>query len=99
MEKNTKKKVGIIARLIIAILISVVLIIFKKRFDLGNNPFDYFSIILDLFGMLEIYSNVGFFMLQIILDYRRKKDQTKINRYDIYSKMKIIEKTEKCMKK
>ena len=94
-----KKKGEIIRNLIIAIVISVVLIIFKKRFDLGNNPFDYFSIILDVFGMCEIYSNVGFFMLQIILDYRRKRDQTKINRYDIYSKLKIIEKTEKYMKK
>ena len=99
MEKYSKKKGEIIRNLIIAIVISVVLIIFKKRFDLGNNPFDYFSIILDVFGMCEIYSNVGFFMLQIILDYRRKRDQTKINRYDIYSKLKIIEKTEKYMKK
>ena len=94
-----KKKGEIIRNLIIAIVISVVLIVFKKRFDLGNKPFDYFSIILDVFGMCEIYSNVGFFMLQIILDYRRKRDQTKINRYDIYSKLKIIEKTEKYMKK
>ena len=94
-----KKKCEIITKLIIAIGISVVLIIFKKRFDLGKNPFDYFNIILDVFAMYEIYTNVGFFMIQIILDYRRKKDQTKINRYDIYSKLKIIEKTEKCMKK
>jgi hypothetical protein len=49
--------------------------------------------------MLEIYSNVGFFMFQIILDYKRKKDKLKINRYDAYSKIKIIENTEKYMEK
>ena len=49
--------------------------------------------------MLEIYTNVGFFMLQLILDYKRKKDQKKIDRYDRYSKIKIMEKTEKYMKK
>ena len=89
----------IIFRLIIAGGILAILIIFRKRFDLGNNPFDYFSIILDVFGMFEIYTNVGFFMLQLILDYRRKKDKLKIYRYDRYSKIKIIEKTEKYMEK
>ena len=89
----------IITRLIIAVGILVILIMFRERFNLGNNPFDYFSIILDVFGMLEIYSNVGFFMFQIILDYKRKKDKLKINRYDAYSKIKIIENTEKYMEK
>ena len=88
----------IIVRLIIAIVILVILIKSKQRFNLGNNPFDYFSIILDVFGMFEIYSNVGFFMIHLILDYRRKKDQLKIDRYFRYSKIKIIEKTEKYMK-
>ena len=78
----------IISRLIIADGILTILIMFRERFNLGNNPFDYFSIILDVFGMLEIYRNVGFFMFQIILDYRRKKDQIKIYRYDRYSKKK-----------
>ena len=89
----------IIVRLIIAVVILVILIKSKQRFNLGNNPFDYFSIILDVFGMFEIYSNVGFFMIHLILDYRRKKDQLKIDRYFRYSKIKIIEKTEKYMKK
>ena len=44
---------------------------------IGKNPFNYFNIILDVFGMLEIYTNVGFFMLQLILDYKRKKNQKK----------------------
>ena len=38
-------------------------------------------------------------MLQLILDCKRKKAQLKIKRYDIYSKIKIIEKTEKYMEK
>ena len=46
--------------------ILAILIIFKERFNLGNKPFDYFSIILDVFGMYEIYSNVGFFMIHLI---------------------------------
>ena len=89
----------IIVRLIIAVVILVILIKSKQRFNLGNNPFDYFSIILDVFGMFEIYSNVGFFMIHLIPDYRRKKDQLKIDRYFRYSKIKIIEKTDKYMEK
>jgi len=89
----------IIIIIIFAIGILIILIIFRERFDLGKNPFDYFSIILDMFGMLEIYTNVGFFMLQLILDYKLKKDELKINRYDRYSKIKIIEKKEKCLEK
>jgi len=94
-----KKIIEIIIRLIFAIGILVILIIFREHFNLGKIPVDYFSIILDVFGMLEIYTNVGFFMLQLILDYKRKKEQRKIERYDRYSKIKIIEKTEKYMKK
>jgi len=77
MENYSKKKIEIIIRLIFAIGILVILIIFREHFNLGKNPFNYFSIILDVFGMLEIYTNVGFFMLQLILDYKRKKNQKK----------------------
>ena len=98
--KSIPKKIcEIIIRLIIAGGILAILIIFKERFNLGNNPFDYFSIILDVFAMIEIYTSVGFFMLQLIFDFRRKKDKIKINRYDRYSKIKIIENIEKYMKK
>ena len=89
----------IIFRLIIALGILAILIIFRERFNLGNNPFDYFSIILDVFGMQEIYTNVGFFFVHLISDYRRKKDQIKLYRYDRYSKIKIIETAEKYMNK
>ena len=89
----------IIVRLIIAGIILGISIKYKERFNLGNKPLDYIRIILDVFGMLKIYSNVGFFMIHLILDYRRKKDQLKIDRYFRYSKIKIIEKTEKYMKK
>ena len=88
-------------RLIISGGILAILIIFRNRFDLGNNAFEYFSIILDVFGMYGIYTNDGFFMLQLILDYRQKqkKNQLKMNRYIRYSKIKIIEKNEKYMEK
>ena len=98
-KKIPKIKIEIIVRLIFAGGILTILIIFKKRFDLENNPFDYFSIILDVFATYDIHTNVGFFMFQIILDYKRKKDQIKINRYFIYSKIKIIENIYKYMKK
>jgi len=94
-KKIPKNLCEIITRLIIAVGILIILIKFRERFNLGTNPkeyIEYFRIILDVFGMIEIYSNVGFFMLQLILDYRRKKDRLKINRYNIYSKIKIIEK-------
>ena len=90
------KIIEIINKTFIAIAILVILIVYRKRFDLGNNPFDYFSIILDVF---TIFTNIGFFMFRIIVDYRQKKDQQKINRYDRYSKIKIIEITENYMKK
>ena len=102
LKKIPKNLCEIITRLIIAVGILIILIKFRERFNLGTNPkeyIEYFRIILDVFGMIEIYSNVGFFMLQLILDYRRKKDRLKINRYNIYSKIKIIENAEKYMKK
>ena len=68
-----KKIIEIIIKTILAIAILVILIVYRKRFDLGNNPFDYFSIILDAFAMFEIFTNVGFFLFQIIVDYRQKK--------------------------
>ena len=68
-----KKIIEIIIKTILAIAILVILIVYRKRFDLGNNPFDYFSIILDVFAMYEIFTNVGFFLFQIIVDYRQKK--------------------------
>jgi len=98
-KKIPKNLCIIITRLIIAVGILTILIMFRERFDLGNNPFDYFSIILDVFGMFEIYSNVGFFIFQIILDYKQRKDGLKISRYDRYSKIKIIKSTEKYMEK
>jgi len=49
--------------------------------------------------MYEIYINVGFFMLKLFFDCCRKTDQLKINRYYNYSKIKIIESTEKYMER
>ena len=89
----------IIFKLIVAGAITAILIIFKKRFGLGSNFFEYFRIILDVLTMIEIYTNVGFFMYQIISDYRRKKNINEINRYYRYSKIKIIQETEKYMNK
>ena len=100
LGKRIPKHIGIIiARLIITGGILTVLIIFRKHYDLDTNPFEYLGIILDCFGMFEIYRNVGFFMYQLISDFNRKKDSFEINRYYRYSLVKIIEKTEKYMKK
>ena len=53
-------------------LISVLLaflVIYREHFDL-NNPLDYLNVLLDCYSIFEIYTYVGFFLFQSIIDYR-----------------------------
>lgn len=96
-------KCQIIVKLAVAIpliaVLLVLLIVYRDHYDLGKNPMDYVEIILNCYSIFEIYVCVGFFVLQIILDCRRKSRPKLINRYYRYSSVKIIEKTEKYLDK
>ena len=79
-----------------AILISVLLVflvVYREHFDL-NNPIDYINALLDCYSIFEIYTYVGFFIFQLIVDYRRRIKPGLAKRYNNYSKAKIINKTE-----
>lgn len=83
---------GIIFTMISVIL--ALLIIYRDNFGL-DNLLDYADIILDYYSIFEIYTGVGFFIFQLIIDcYREKKDELK-ERYYTYSETKIINKTKK----
>ena len=87
--------VKIIANLLFYGGILVILIIYKEHYELGKNPFDYIFILLDCYSLFEIYTCVGFFMMQIFFDCNRRKNRELIDRYYRYSKIKIIEKAQK----
>ena len=103
---NSIKKQGackIIAKACIEVpifgAILVVLIIDRDRYNLSSNPIDYIEALMDCYGIFQIYSSVGFFLIQIFIDCKRKKNKVKIERYYRYSIIKIIEKTESYIKK
>lgn len=77
----------------------VLLVIYRKHFDLGYYPWEYTDILLDCYAIFEIYTGVGFFMHLLIHNCRRKIKSKLQIRYYNYSKEKIIEKTEKCLGK
>ena len=60
-------------RIILFGVLLALLIIYRKHFGLNNNPIDYFFIILDCYAIFDIYICVGFFMVQIFVDCKRKK--------------------------
>ena len=80
-------------------IILIFLIIYRDKYELGYNPLDYINVLLDCYSIFEIYTCVGFFIVQIIIDYRRQKNEKLIQRYYRYSITKIIEKTEKYFNK
>ena len=97
IKKMTKCQ--IIVRLAVAIplilILLILLIVYRDHFGLGKNPIDYLEVILDCYSIFEIYVCVGFFVLQLILDCRMRRDNKLKNRYYNYTLVKIIDKTEK----
>ena len=95
------KKIGL-CKIIIILIIGVILIsgliailiIYRDHFDL-KQPYYYLFSLLDCYAIFEIYTGVGFFILQLIIDYRREKNIGLIKRYYRCSKVIIIKKTEK----
>ena len=96
-KKLTKCQIIIILSIAVP-LVSVLLallIIYRDHYDLGKNPIDYIGILLDCYAVFEIYSGVGFFLVQLIKDCKRPRSEQLIKRYYRYSITKIINKTEK----
>ena len=98
--KLGKTKLIIIASIILILLAGFIALIiyYKKHFEL-TNALDYIFIFLDFYAIFEIYANVGFFIIQIFIDKKLHRDALLIQRYYRYSIIKIIEKTEKYVKK
>ena len=84
---------------IFGIVILILIIIYRDHFGLKNDPFDYLFIILDCYAIYDIYTCVGFFMIQIFVDCRRPKYEKLINRYYRYSVIKIVNQTDNYINK
>ena len=100
MKKSICEKIVIV--IINVSIISVVLtflIIYRDHFGLGNKPYDYLCVLLDCYAVFEIYTCVGFFIVQIFKDKKIERNNNLTERYCRYSIMKIIEKTEKYINK
>ena len=92
------KILGLIIVLLLTITLIIFLIIYREHFKI-RDTFDYIQIILDCYSVFQIYTSVGFFIVQIFSDCRRKRSKNLINRYYRYSTMKIIERTENVLGK
>ena len=100
IKKLTTKQIIIIISIALPIIVTllVLLIKYRKHYNLGNNPLDYTDILFDCYAVFEIYTGVGFFIYQLIKDYKRRKNRHLEERYYRYSTCKIIDKTKKYLK-
>jgi hypothetical protein len=100
IKKLTTKQIIIIISIAVPIIVTllVLLIKYRKHYNLGNNPLDYTDILFDCYAVFEIYTGVGFFIYQLIKDYKRRKNRNLEERYYRYSTCKIIDKTKKYLK-
>ena len=100
IKKLTGCQIAIILVIVIPIAgtLLVLLIIYRKHYNLGNAPFEYIGILLDCYAVFEIYTGVGFFIYQLIKDCKRRQDKKLIERYYRYSTKKIIGKVNKYIK-
>ncbi len=76
-----KKKEKIIALILIIVIggsLLAILIIYRDKYKLGNNPFNYLSILLNCYAVFEIYTNVGFYIVQFCSDSNRFKKKKKL---------------------
>ena len=101
---NIKKKgiCKIIAGICVAVPVlgGIIALLVKNRKRYGySSPLDYIGVLLDFYGLIKIYNSVGFFLIQIFFDCKRKRDKKLIERYYRYSIIKIIETTENNINK
>ena len=81
-------------------LVGGLLILFIINDNLNlSNPINYIIIIPDIIAIVQIYMDVGFFAVQIFIDYKRKKNENLIKRYYIYTKDKILKKRKNLLLK
>lgn len=87
-----------IATVILFAVFLTLFIIFKDNLGL-ENPIYYINIFVDMYAIVNIYINVGFFIVQSIMDYKRQRNEKLTKRFYKYSKMKIINETKKYFAK
>jgi len=99
--KNSIKKMSTCAKIVTIVIgvpliigLLVLLIIYRKHFNLGKNPLDYSDIFFNCYAIFEIYICVGFFIYQLIKDCKKRNNEKLIVRYCNYSIKKIVLKTE-----
>ena len=98
--KSNCVKALIIIGLIMAFIIVILYFIVRDKFGL-DSPFSYVNyifILLDLYSLFQIYINVGFFLVQSVIDCKRQNDQRLVKKYYYYSKSKVILKSLKYVK-
>ena len=85
---------------IVAIAAVVIYLMVKDKYGLDNplSYANYIFIALDIKSIIEIYVNVGFFLVQSCKDYRRQRNTNLINQYYNYSNSIIFQKTEEYYK-
>ena len=100
VKKMKKWKLILIAIAAIVALptLLAIFIIYKDYLGL-DSPIQFICIFFDIYAVFKIYLDVGFFVVQSIIDYKRQKNPQYANRYYIYSIEKIINETEKCINK
>ena len=84
-------------RVSLACAILIILIIYRKHFGL-NSFWEYISCLLDCYSIFEIYSAVGYFLVQSFNNCCKIYNKRLIRRYYRYSQIKIIEKTKEYLK-
>ena len=101
---NKFKNKCLLALLIIGIIvvIAAVIIYFMVKDKYGlDNPLSYANYIfiaLNIKSLIEIYVNVGFFLVQSCKDYRRQRNTNLVNQYYNYSIAIIFQKSEEYNK-
>ena len=100
IKKMSKKQIIVILSIVVPIIsgLLAILIIYRKHFGL-KNPWDYLESLLDCYAIFEIYTCVGFFILQFYFDCRMQRSDKLFKRYYRYSIIKIINKTEDYLNK
>ena len=92
IKKLTAKQIIIIILIAVPIIVVllVLLIKYRKHFNLGNDPTKYCSILFDCYTVFEIYTGVGFFIYQLIKDYKRRRKVYLEERYYRYQLVKLL---------
>ena len=87
-------KALLVIGLIAAIATVILYYMIKDKFGLKDpiNYLSYIIIALDIIPLFEIYTNVGFFLIQTFIDVQRLDNENLIKNYYYYSKYSVLSK-------